>query len=451
MRAHSSSNHPAGQTLIPTRQNVGIPDNPPRYPFPYHIGLSIVLRPYLRARRVLTPVDAMFYQLFRRTLPRPTCWHLLLRILKRLKRCPREILTSLQHYGAVAEKRDGRSRAAQLRDLIKLHLFTEESAVGYYEGQMARHHGNKELFAYLPYFEYLQVVIQLQRDLFGAPPFFLNSKVSFGQWARQNGITTPPEFVVGLQHPSDIASKLAVLGDEIVIKPSMLMMGTDVQVWQQTSQNLWVRNEQALNTPELMQRLHHLVRQKSSEIIVQKRLKNHPSLVAICGHTLSTSRIVTMINEEGTPEIVEHRWRMTSDSETVTDNGGTGGVFWDIDNFDTGHISRGSRNGQELDLAPLTKHPIHGRKMVGAHHPFAKELTAFALSNHRKMTNVLLVGWDIAMTPDGPAAIEVNFPTSAIASFQIAYNGFENVRYGQILAHHAQRWLSLMAPTTPVI
>lgn len=439
------------ERLIPTRRNVGIPDNPPRYAFPPHIGPSIALRPFLTVRPVLRPLDEMFALLFCRQLPRPTTPYLLLRMLKRLKRYPREMRENLQRYGESTARIHHRSKLAQARDLLLLQLCTEDGIESYYEARLARHRGSRDLLAYLPYFEFIWTSIHLQRDLFGAPPFFLNDKQAFGHWARAHGVRTPREFAVHADSPSDLTAQLTALSDEIVIKPSTLLRGDDIEVWQQRSAGSWCRGAERLDPSGLTQRLHRLARSHDGLVLVQERIKNHPDLIPLCGQTLSTCRIVTLINEQGEPEPVELRWRMAIRPETVTDNFATGGVCWHCDSFETGHLACGDQPDLEITAARLDHHPVTGQPMVGNHYPFAREVIAFALFIHRKMPGVLMAGWDIAMSPTGPVALEINFPAGATARIQTPWHGFENTRYGRLLAHHARRWLTIMAPTPPTL
>ncbi len=51
-----------------------------------------------------------------------------------------------------------------------------------------------------------------------------------------------------------------------------------------------------------------------------------------------------------------------------------------------------------------------GQKMVGQCHPFWREVCDLALDAHGKLKDVVIIGWDIAMTPDGPVIVEMNFP-----------------------------------------
>lgn len=47
-----------------------------------------------------------------------------------------------------------------------------------------------------------------------------------------------------------------------------------------------------------------------------------------------------------------------------------------------------------------------------------------------------LIGWDIAMTPEGPLLIEGNGKPGVLMPQRAARRGLGDGRYGQLLAHH---------------
>ena len=58
-----------------------------------------------------------------------------------------------------------------------------------------------------------------------------------------------------------------------------------------------------------------------------------------------------------------------------------------------------------------TEHPETHHKFVGEQLPMTQEAIALAFTAARRLPQVAYVGWDIAITPNGPALIEGNpFP-----------------------------------------
>ena len=91
---------------------------------------------------------------------------------------------------------------------------------------------------------------------------------------------------------------------------------------------------------------------------------------------------------------------------TATDNFHTGGIAYPLE-LSSGRVSGPGRSN--TDLCDYTRHPASGAYLPGFQIPFWPELTACV---HRAMDRVPgmgYVGWDIAVTPDGPELIEGNW------------------------------------------
>ena len=90
----------------------------------------------------------------------------------------------------------------------------------------------------------------------------------------------------------------------------------------------------------------------------------------------------------------------------ATDNFHTGGIAYPLE-LSSGRVSGPGRSN--TDLCDYTRHPASGAYLPGFQIPFWPELTACV---HRAMDRVPgmgYVGWDIAVTPDGPELIEGNW------------------------------------------
>lgn len=54
------------------------------------------------------------------------------------------------------------------------------------------------------------------------------------------------------------------------------------------------------------------------------------------------------------------------------------------------------------------KHPITKAKLVGVQVPYWNEIKTMLIKAAQKIPQVAYVGWDVAITPDGPILIEGN-------------------------------------------
>ena len=181
-------------------------------------------------------------------------------------------------------------------------------------------------------------------------------------------------------------------------------------------------------------------------VLIQERVFNHPSVERLAGAALSTCRVVTIWNEQGEPEVVEFAWRMATSSDAVVDNYSAGGVYWVIDEFETARIAYGIDGDLSTRQTTVSDHPLTGERIADEVHPFGDEILALARAAHRKLENVMLVGWDIAATADGLMLIEMNVTIGYLPDSQLATDGMDGSRFGEILGWHAGRWLERNTP-----
>lgn len=355
---------------------------------------------------------------------------------------PERVVRALRQQGFAARKVFGRSLLGQALDMTRAWYACDLRPDGYYEGQLARHAGGPEVTGYLGWPVLSRVLVELQRDTFGSPSFMVNDKAAFGTWCRVNGLRNPREMALDDHAPPPSVEAIAALGDRVIVKPRSSMGGRDVEAWHRGADGWSCGDRRSLSASELAHHIAHRAATFPGGVVVQERLRNHEALTALCGEALSTCRVVTVLNEHGEPEVVELLWRFATRPDAVVDNFNAGGTFWIACDMETGEIGHGIDPGSTEHQAVLSVHPLTGKPMAGEHHPFWPEIRAFALAGHRKLNDLILVGWDIAMTPDGPTAIEINFPPALSPRTQIVWGGLDHSRLGEILAWRARRWLA---------
>lgn len=90
----------------------------------------------------------------------------------------------------------------------------------------------------------------------------------------------------------------------------------------------------------------------------------------------------------------------------ATDNFHTGGIAYPLE-LVSGRVSGPGRNN--TDLGDYTRHPASGAYLPGFQIPFWPELIACVRRAMDRVPGMGYVGWDIAVTPDGPELIEGNW------------------------------------------
>lgn len=138
--------------------------------------------------------------------------------------------------------------------------------------------------------------------------------------------------------------------------------------------------------------------------LIQDRVVQHSEINRINPSCINTLRIVTV--KTGNETALFH----------VSQRFGINGNF--VDNNSMGNIAVGihMESGRLMEKAythdpanfKITRHPDTGVVFDGFQVPFYKEAVKMALDLHRYFFYLSIIGWDIAITPDGPLIIEGN-------------------------------------------
>lgn len=145
---------------------------------------------------------------------------------------------------------------------------------------------------------------------------------------------------------------------------------------------------------------------RGGPMLVQPRLKNGGSVAALTPGGLSTLRIVTIRPlPGGAPELLGAALRMPSAPDAITDNFASGGVAAPV--LDArGTLGAGAT--KKSFTARLAAHPATGARIDGAAIPEFPDAVALARAAHACFPWLHSVGWDIAITAEGPTLIEGN-------------------------------------------
>jgi len=208
--------------------------------------------------------------------------------------------------------------------------------------------------------------------------------------------------------------------------------GRGAECWRHAD-GRWRRGRLALDEAGLM--AHLADHSRVGDLVLQPRLVNHPDLGDINLDALSTLRLVTALDEQERPELIAAVFRMPSRADSPVDNFHAGGIAAPVD-VATGSLGAAS----DMGLKPTTRwhavHPVTGGRIAGRVLPFWPEAQALVTEAHAKLGDRVVIGWDVAILPDGPAIIEANgLPDQDILQ-RIHKTPLGEARLGQLLAHH---------------
>lgn len=151
--------------------------------------------------------------------------------------------------------------------------------------------------------------------------------------------------------------------------------------------------------------MYDYIREKAFGVVEQE-IVQHEALKKLYPGSVNTMRIVTLLT--GSPEHWEPKCVYavikTGAGGKFADNLENGGLFCPVDR-ETGVITG---VGHTSALTTLDKHPDTGITLMGYQIPYVKEAIELCKKAALEEPKMRLIGWDVCITPTGPAIIEGN-------------------------------------------
>jgi hypothetical protein len=364
------------------------------------------------------------------------------RLAKRMVQLPFVMVAQWLRHGQAAKRASGRGHLAQFADMWRNVMQRGIEVAFYYRDGIYRAAASgkdRTLLAFPLYCGVADVLIEERLD--GGGERFGN-KVRFAAVGASLGLPVVPTL---LHLEAAVGDRFDLPDQDFIVKPASGMQGVGIEGWRRDSGAFRAAGGPTLDAAGL--RAHLLQRAASTRhgVLLQPWLRNHPDLRAFTGDALSTTRVTTIRSETGAPEIVEAFFRTSHRRDAVVDNFHAGGWLFPIDRAN-GLMTLGC-----YTLAADRSEPRHNREIddprwVGRTLPHWPAIAALALRSHSVFPDLFIAGWDIAVTPEGPVAVEVNVPPGITVPRQLVIGGLAQSRLVDILAWHSQRWLERHVP-----
>lgn len=146
-----------------------------------------------------------------------------------------------------------------------------------------------------------------------------------------------------------------------------------------------------------------LFRSITKKTLCEEYIYQHEEINRMNPYCLNTIRVVTLLSD-GEFSVICATLKTGITVEAVTDNFHANGIGASID-LSTGVVNsyaRGYREKYYIDH-PITGEPIFGKKI-----PHWDKVYPLLCDAHKKIPDVPVVGWDIAIVPQGIEIVEVN-------------------------------------------
>jgi hypothetical protein len=334
--------------------------------------------------------------------------------------------------------------------MLRIAIVNGLMPADYYAAALARHQGGSEILAYVPPQLIGSVALYLSEGRGPASVSRVRDKSFFASRCRAGGVRVVRTIAVA-QESAVISAAGQPLADalpdcDLIIKPVSGLQGRGVELWQCVGPGRFVNARgDVLSGDEIPARAMSLAREKGRAMLIQEKVENHPDLRPIAGSALATTRIVTILNEADTPEVVDAFYRTSIIAGDAVDNFHAGGVLFPVD-ITSGTLLPGMTDTAFDEATRITHHPQTGAMVAGRVHPGWEAITRLALDLHRVFPELVMPGWDIGYDPYGAIAIEANDPPGFSPNRQATFGGLVGTRAFSLLAYHADRWLQCNEP-----
>ena len=236
----------------------------------------------------------------------------------------------------------------------------------------------------------------------------LADKVWFAGHCRRLGIEAVPVLLLlsAGRITAPEGGPVALPAADLFVKPRRGNGGRNTERWDHAGDG-WYHSSRGkrLARDQLME--HLALQSLRGDFVVQPRLANHPSLADLSNDALSTVRVLTCRNEAGRFEATNAAFRMAIGSNNLVDNFHSGGIATPVD-LVTGEIGSATDMGLKPAVGWRETHPVSGATIRGRRLPFWPEVLEIACRTHEALPERIMVGWDVAMLPNGVCIIEGN-------------------------------------------
>lgn len=252
----------------------------------------------------------------------------------------------------------------------------------------------------------------------------LKNKLAFSQYCVQNNI---PAVTNLMWNEGSVFYDANQTSKEVSTVKDLteLLLGLDVDLFAKPrdgikGESCYRLKKEDLNNDALMQEVFSLV--KENNFIFQKLIIQHKAINEIYSDSINTIRIDTYRDKNEKTHVLTAFMRFGMGGK-VTDNTGTDGFIIPL-NLKTGHFEKYGIQYLNVNTQPIESHPDTKVKFENRMVPFFNEILALAHVLSKSFVD-RLVGWDVAITENGPIVIEGNCDY-AIAGQDIINKGYKS-------------------------
>lgn len=244
----------------------------------------------------------------------------------------------------------------------------------------------------------------------------------FYKYCMANGIAVPRLYAIFFKHTAGwtfngfmptgkndwsdyLENNLPV---EFVIKPARGFYGQEIKIFKRYDRKFIDLTGKSCTAGEIVDFMSSSLRFDS--FVIQERLKNHPELVRLSeSEVLQCARLITFIDANRKPGILYRQLKIVVGSSVIDnfEHGKTGNIVAQVSPSGFLYNIITMKSGRP-GLVNVDYHPKTGINLKEYQVPMWEETCEFTKDVALKFYPIRAIGWDVAITPDGPFLIEGN-------------------------------------------
>lgn len=356
----------------------------------------------------------------------------------------RFVFFTLRDNGAVRRQRGislSRQLAAQWR-LMTVHG-TDPST--YYSSQLYDRPGGVD--AIVDYVGRDEVKNGLFRQLHWQRPKIYGRRVSLGdklaytKHCQAAGLPVPPVLYLAdhgrwslvRDQPTQVAADL--FDCDIFVKPRKARGARGATWFDRVGPGLYrAKDGTTLSRAEVLRNI--LRRSRREHIMVLPKLVNHAEIADLACQSLLVFRVFTCLDANDNPVVTHAMLRILSKLEPTWRGASEYAARLDLQ---TGVLGQLCDDDHFAPSAWLDRHPVTGARVAGRRIENWAAIADLAKAAHRSFLDRMIIGWDIALTPDGPVLIEGNSYPDTHFLQRVHRQLIGDSPLGPLLRHHLRR------------
>lgn len=365
-----------------------------------------------------------------------------------------EIGRTVRWFGTLSKpvrRRFGKPINRQFQEIILLMLRDGLDAQAYYMMELFRDGRLDQAGRYLARYETKNGLFKaLHKTL--APENWLRTKLGnkrkFAEFCDEAGVPTIPTFATFERGEINWRTADRTALDRDLFVKLGKGKGARGAAWYQriAPERYRAQDGGESSLDEIVESLR--VRSLETPIILQPRVVNHPDIAAFATNSLLVVRVITCLNRQFEPETTYGMLRILSKLEPTWPTISEFGVPVDLETGRLGALT-GDKIHDALEwhsLHPITQAPVEGTIL-----PCWPQIRELAVTAHRASKGRLLIGWDIALTSQGPLVVEGNGLLDIVFPQRVHRMAAGTSPLGPLLAFHLERLEALRRGDKPSV